>query len=161
MKRLIAFVTLLAFSSGCAHEVVRYPMVPEVETKRPEMAPLPPNPADEPLPEKTPKGDWLYPVEKDEKADDAGILVSEERATRDGMYRVRYKELRSICEADRAQWKAQRDIYEWQVAAARDALKKAEPNWFDKHKGDLGLLGGLVLGITMTVAAGAAITHVK
>jgi hypothetical protein len=151
---------------GCSTVRTVAPTVPDVLSRRVEDQQLPPDPAVEPLSGSLAKGDWVEPLEAGSclGADGkpvveaskpcpirSGIAVSEERAARDGLYRIRYKELRRNYEADRVVWGAQRALYESRLDLANKALEQAQPSWFDQHKGELGLLGGLLLG------AGAAV----
>jgi hypothetical protein len=164
-------VLVLVVATGCA----TVPVVPEplintrhvVETK-----PLPPDPALEALPDGTPAGDWVEPLEAASCLDKAGkalpdapspcpsrsgIASSEARAVRDAMYRNRYSELRRLYEADRQLWGAHRELYEERVRTGAEELKKAQPNWWQQHGPALGVVGGFVVGAASTIAITFAI----
>lgn len=148
MRSLLSLV--LIFTVGCATPAAYVPTV--AMERRIEEKPLPPDPATEPLPAGTPAGDWLEPVEKDQKLTRSGLLVSEARATRDGLFRIRYPELRRNYEADQQVWKAHRELYEARLKAADEALKKAEPGWWQQHGPAVGMVGGFLVGAALTVA---------
>lgn len=137
---------------GCATPAAYVPTVAVSPTKRVEMQPLPPDPSTEALPAGTPAGEWLEPLEKGQPASKSGLLTSEARATRDGLFRIRYPELRRNYEADRMVWQAHRELYEERLKAADEALKKAEPGWFQQHAFQLGVVGGFLIGAATTVA---------
>jgi hypothetical protein len=148
MRALLSLV--LIFTIGCATPSAYVPTV-AVE-RRIEEKPLPPDPATEPLPTGTPSGDWLEPAEKGQTLTRSGILISEARATRDGIFRIRYPELRRNYEADRQVWMAHRELYEARLKAADEALKKAEPGWWQQHGPALGMVAGFLVGAALTVA---------
>jgi hypothetical protein len=143
------------------------PTVPNSVIKRVEERELPPDPGEEKIPEEIPKGNWVEPIEKGECLDvngtpdpdtvrpcpsKSGIAVSEERAFRDGLYRVRYKQLRKLYVADRDVWSAHRELYEERLKLADKAIHDLQPSWFDRNKMQLGVIGGVVLGIATSVA---------
>lgn len=74
-----------------------------------------------------------------------GILMSEFRAARDGLYRASYVELRTILEADRAEWVAQRAVYEEQLTQAAQKIADLSPGWWGQHKGAVSFIGGFFL----------------
>jgi len=161
----LALLVLLV-SGGCATVNPVAPTVPISPDKRVEEQPLPTDPAAEVLPLEIPKGEWVEPLEQGSclGADGkvfatapkpcparSGIAVSEERAARDAMYRIRYKELRQNYMADRAVFAAQRLLYETRLNDANTALQNAQPNWFQRHAWELGILTGFVVGAGATV----------
>lgn len=152
------------------------PTVPDSVMKRVEGRELPPDPATESLPEGLPAGDWVEPIEKGECLDDdgtpdlsaprpcplrSGIAVSEERAYRDGLFRARYRELRENYKADRMVWGAHRELYETRLEAADKVIQNLQPNWWDRNKLQLGLVGGVVLGIATTIAVLAVTEEIR
>jgi hypothetical protein len=153
------FLILALFLAACGP----LPTPPTVaESKRVELAPLPPDPAEEKLEGNVPRGDWVEPQEANSCTAGcpakAGILVSEERAVRDGLYRVRYRELRLTYTADRQVWQAHRELYEKRLQLADQAIQKLQPSWWDRHKVALGVIGGFVLGSALTIGV-YAIAH--
>ena len=144
------------------------PTVPDTVVKRVEQQPLPPDPADEPLPDGIPPGEWVEPVEAGACAGKAppcpeksGILVSEARAVRDAKYRVRYKELRKNYEADRVVWGAHRELYEERLKLADREIQDLQPNWWDRNKLQIGVVGGVIIGIATSVAILAVTDEVR
>jgi hypothetical protein len=172
--RSLACALVCALVCACAGYKPYVPTVPE-GTKRVESTPLPPDPAKEPLPDGFAKGEWVEPLEAgsclDKKGETtaeavpcparSGIAVSEERAYRDGLYRVRYKELRTTCEADRQVWGAHRELYEGRLKLADQAIQDLQPKWWDRHKFQIGTIGGIILGVAATVAILAVTEEVQ
>lgn len=168
---------MLVVLAGCATTNSTYvPTVPLTPEKRVEQRPLPPDPATEALPAGTPAGDWLDALEAGSCLDStgkpvarapqpcpakSGILLSESRAARDGLFRIRYGELRKTFEADRAVWAAHRELYEGRLEDAAKALKAAEPNWFQRNAFQFGIVGGFILGAGMAVAITFAVNQVS
>lgn len=148
------FVLLLPLFLACASTLPTPPTVP-VE-KRAEEQPLPADPEEEKLDPNVPKGVWVEPQEANSCATGcpakSGILVSEERAVRDGLYRIRYRELRTNYTADRKVWAAHRELYEKRLQLADQAIQKLQPTWWERHKLQLGVVGGFVLGSALTIA---------
>lgn len=158
MRALLPVLILL----GCASAPVRPATIPV--TRAPEARALPPDPAEETLPPGTPAGEWVEPLEVGACYDvtglhggdtpcprRAGILSSEARAVRDGMYRIRYRELRTFYEADRTTWSAQRELYEALRHQDQATIEAMRPTWWDRNALPLGVAAGLVLGVgTMT-----------
>jgi hypothetical protein len=164
--RHIALVLALA-SSACVNKYVTPPTVP-VGEKRVEAIPLPPDPATEDmgtfckssgLPESPPCPDAaalndqrVEPLEQGDPAPFAGLIFGEGRVYRDGLYRIRYRELRSNYEADRKVWVAHRELYETRLGLADKAIRDLQPNWWERNAFTLGVFGGTTLGIVMSVA---------
>jgi hypothetical protein len=153
--RALLLVVVLALNSSCATVKPVAPTVPDDPSKRVEQQPLPADPAALPLPTGLPKGDWTAALEDGKCVTDenggpcpmlTGIVVSEERAWRDAQFRLAYKEIRIGYEVDRKVWGAQRALYEGRLNDANTALEKAQPNWFQRHAWELGIITGLVVG---------------
>ena len=144
------------------------PTVPNSVIKRVEQRPLPPDPATEPLPDGVPKVEWVRPLERGEceKAPKpcpavSGLAISEARAFRDAKYRIRYKELRSNYGADRQVWGAHRELYETRLGLADQTIQDLQPRWWDRNKFQIGVVGGVILGIITSVAILAVTEEVR
>ena len=161
MTRALSML-LVFLLSGCATLAPVPLTIPE--TKWVEAEPLPPDPATEKIAAKD--GDWIVPMDeeqcigKDGKiVSDApkpcpgkgGLLASEERITRLKLYEMDSKALRLNYMADRRVWAAQRALYEARLKDAGEALQKAQPDWFERHSFQLGVLGGAIIGVVMAV----------
>lgn len=159
-----ALALVLACTAACAGLKPTPPTVPE--SKRAETKELPPDPETEKL-EGVPDGDWIKPLEAGACVDIngklvpdytvpcpvlSGILMSEAKAARFGLYKVRYVELRKGYEADRAVWAAQRELYETRLKLADQEIQELQPGWWDKNKLSVGVIGGFILGTALTVA---------
>jgi hypothetical protein len=134
---------------------------------RVEEEPLPADPETEKLEGNVPPEDWVEPLEPGACLDSsgkpvagapkpcpvrAGIAMSEAKAARFGLYKIRYKELRTDFVSDRNVWKAQRELYEKRLQLADQAIQDLQPGWWDRHKAEFGVIGGFVLGAAMTIA---------
>lgn len=163
----LALVLCVMMASGCATTAPAALPTLIAASQIVEAKPLPPDPSVEPLPPGTPSGDSVEPIEAGTCLDKsgkpvagatspcpgkAGIEVSEARAARDALYRIRYPEMRRMYEADRQVWAAQRDLYEERVRTAQTELQKAQPSWWQQHGPALGMVAGFVVGAVMTVA---------
>jgi len=161
----IASLMLVCFFWGCATTPPPEPTV--TIGKRVEDQPLPPDPASEPLPDGTPKGEWAEPLEKGAcvKADGtvskdvvkpcparSGVSISEEKATRLALFKIRYPELRLNYQADRQVWKAHRELYETRLQLAADRIKELQPGWFQRHKFEIGIAAGFLVGAAITIS---------
>jgi hypothetical protein len=73
--------------------------------------------------------------------------MSEAKAARFGLFKVRYVELRRLYAADRMIWKAHRELYEERLQLADRTIQELQPGWWDRHKGEVGVLGGFILGV--------------
>jgi len=153
---------LVVLLSGCATLQPVPLTVPQ--SKWVESEPLPADPATEKISAKD--GDWVVPmdeeecIQKDGKiASDAGkpcpgrggLLVSEEKITRFKLYEMDSKALRLNYSADRRVWAAQRELYEARLKDAGEALQKAQPDWFERHGFQLGVMAGAVIGVAMAI----------
>jgi hypothetical protein len=150
--RLLAL--LLPLFLACAGTLPTPPTV--AEAKRVEQEPLAPDPQEDKLDPNVPKGEWVEPLEANSCTPScparSGILVSEERAVRDGLYRIRYRALRTNYLADRQVWVAHRELYEKRLQLADQAIQKLQPGWWERHRFQLGVVGGFVLGSALTIA---------
>ena len=170
------FVSIILIGSlilnGCATVPPPTPVVPDNPDKRVEEQPLPVDPAAMVPPAQLPKEEWVEPLEAGGcvGADGAsavphpcpnhsGIFMSEMKAWRLTQYELRYKELRLDYQSDQKVWSAQRALYEKQILVAEAKLKAAEPDWYQQHKMDLGILGGFVLGAGVSVGITYSITR--
>lgn len=163
MNRYILVLSFLLASCASRAQVV--PTVPESALKRVEEQDLPPDPKQEKLPDGLPKGDWIISMEKGSCVNEDGVMVndypcpdkdgilsSEERAYRDGLFRIRYKELRENYQADKELWKVHRELYETRLQLAAQAIEDLQPSWWDRNKLQLGMVSGIVLGIASSAA---------
>lgn len=157
---------LVVLALGCASTPRPTPAIPL--TRAPEVRELPSDPAEEALPPGTPPGESIEPLEAGSCYDATGVrggnqpcpsrsglLVSEARAVRDGLYRIRYRELRVLYGGDRTTWSAQRELYEAMIARDRAEIERLRPTWLQQNGLALGLASGLVLGIGASVAIAA------
>lgn len=166
MKRAVSILLVFALT-GCATVPTLAPTVAVNAEKRVEMRPLPPDPLTEALPPGTPPEDWVLPLEAGSCFDKAGkpaqdapkpcpersgVSLSESRAVRAKLLQIRYPELRRLYEADRMVWVAHRELYEERLKLADDKIRSMQPNWFERHALQLGIVGGFVLGAVMTVS---------
>lgn len=174
MTRAFALAWMCWVISGCATTKPAAYAPLFGAAKRVEEKPLPPDPAEEALP-KLPDGsaltEWVEPLEKGSCIDATGkavgskpcpavegLAVSEGQATRDLLFRTRYRELRRLYDADRGIWSAHRELYEERLRTADEALKKAEPDWWQRNKGEVGTITGFVLGVAVTIGVVYALT---
>jgi len=165
--RIIALCALLALGCGAAQAPQVRPIV--AEDRRPEARALPTDVREEPLPEGTPVTpgeDYVVPVTAGECAGatetcpaEDGIQVSEARANRDALYRIRYRELRDTYDADRMVWSAHRELYEAQVAADREEIARLQPSWWEQHDAEIMAAVGVVVGAALTVAITFAVNQ--
>jgi hypothetical protein len=58
-------------------------------------------------------------------------------------------------------WQAHRDLYEARLKSADEALRKAEPGWWQQHGPAVGVAGGFVVGAVLTVALTYAVQPVR
>lgn len=163
---VVVALALLTFGCGAATSAEVRPLV--ADARRPEARELPPDPRVEALPDGTPADppeNFVEPVEVGSCVavgskvlpsapcpSQGGILVSEARAARDGMFRIRYPELRQTYEADRQVWAAQRELYEAQIAADREEIERLQPTWWDRNGFAIGTAAGFIIGAAVTIA---------
>ena len=153
---------------GCAGIKPAEPYVPKDDWE--ETKTLPPHPEDIKLYPKTKKGDWIEPsivgscigANGDIRPElgfpcppKSGLLVSEERVARDILYRSEYKRLRTFYEADRLVWRAHRALYEERLKLAQERINELRPNWWERNAFQIGIGGGLVLGVSLVAILGA------
>lgn len=110
----------------------------------PEELPLPPNPREE---------DLNLPPDEDPAEvatrcpTDPYICITNARAARDALFRIRYDELRGIVEADRSVWASHRELYEGTLAVAESQLFECQRPWWDDYKFQLGVGTGFIIGV--------------
>lgn len=156
---------VLACVTACASPRVVAPTV--AESHRVETEPLPPDPETEKLEGSAPDEDWIEPLEPGSCVDvsgkplpgitrpcpaRAGIAMSEARAARFGLFKIRYKELRINYVSDRKVWAVQREVYETRLKLADQAIQDLQPDWWDRHKGEFGVIGGFIIGAAISVS---------
>lgn len=150
----------LVFVAGCAAQQTPSPNYTIPESRWVEVDALPPNPADETIdPTFTGEEDFVISYEPGmlDLPEVPGILISERRATRDALYRIRYGELRIHYEQDRLVWAAHREAYEIRLQFAESEIDRLQPSWWDRHKGTALGMAGFVVGSILTVALVAVV----
>lgn len=160
MRKLLAVLALV----GCTSAPPLPPTIPE--ERRVELEPLPPDPEDEVLPANVPTVEWVEPLEVNACFDPStgkavnkpcpaknGIAMSEAKAIKLGFYKIRYREMRTNYASDRKVFGAQRELYETRLKLADKAIQDLQPSWLDKHKAELGIFGGFILGVGTVIAA--------
>jgi hypothetical protein len=159
-----SFLALLLV--GCATAPPLAPTVPI--DRRVEEEVLPPDPETEPLDSKLGSADWIEPLESGSCHDAvgkllvrpcpvrSGIAMSEAKAARFGLYKLRYRQLRTNYEANMKVVGVQRELYETRLKQADKAIRDLQPSWLDQHSTELGILGGFALGVATVYAARAA-----
>jgi len=181
--RVVVVLVIFAVGCGAAQTPEVRPLV--AEDRRPEARELPQDARDEALPEGTPTepgegyvvpvdaGECIPPggIQMPDSEDDedrfvagpcpeqSGIMVSEARANRDAIYRIRYREMRDTYEADRRVWSAHRELYEAQVQADREEIARLQPTWWERHDGTILTAVGVVVGAAITVAITFAVNQ--
>jgi len=179
--RKLLISALIITGCGAAQSPEVRPLV--AENRRPEMQEMPLNAQTEPLPEDTPTdlpesyvepiemgqcipvyGTTVPPSEEEQTIpgpcpEQSGVFVSEARANRDVIYRIRYREMRRSYEADRQVWSAHRELYEAQIAADRDEIENLQPTWFEQHDGEIMAAVGVVVGAAIAVAITFAVNQ--
>ena len=90
-----------------------------------------------------------------------GILMSQEMAMRAARLKVSYDEMRGLYKVDLATMDRERGIYERHLKAADDEIiewrERSRRSWWEKNRGLVGLVGGVVVGAAMTIGIAAAI----
>jgi hypothetical protein len=160
MRKTILVV--LAFLSGCATLAPVPLTIPE--TKWVETQPLPADPSTAKVPFSD--GDWAVPMDEEEcitkdgmPVADApkpcpgkgGILVSEEKIARLKLFQLDSNQLRQNYAADKLVWAAQRMLYEARLKDAGEAIQKLQPDWFQLHATEIGMLFGMLVGVGTAV----------
>lgn len=157
MQRTLLLIAL----AGCTSVTPLPPTIPAEH--RIENDPVPPDPETEALDPKISAADWVEPLDSGSCHDAAGrllvkpcpvrsgIAMSEAKAARFGLFKIRYRELRETLIADLKVFGAQRELYETRLQLADKTIQDLQPGWIDQHKAELGVIGGFVLGI-VTVA---------
>jgi hypothetical protein len=144
------------FVAGCAAVPVRGDPTFS-QSHRVETIPLPEDPERIAIPSNIPKEEWLEAQEAGVLAKRSGILVSEARAYRDGLFRISYRELRAIVMSEQSVWAAHRELYEERLQQADRKIRDMQPDWFTRHEGQLGVVGGFIVGASLTVGLTYAI----
>jgi hypothetical protein len=167
MNRLIL---ILAIGAGCAGLPPPPPTV-SLGERRVEERPLPPDPKTEKLTGQGDMAEWAIAQRSGQCTDSkektepivgpcpklSGILLSEGKAARYSLLDLRYRELRANYTADQEVWKVHRQLYEERLKLANKAIYDLQPGWWDRHKLEIGVGGGFVLGIAVSVAIVALI----
>ena len=165
---------LMVWLVGCA--TAAQPQYLVHTDHQPETRALPADPATEPLPSGAPaNSDFVEPSEPGSCLDAqghiaadaprpcpnrAGIVVGETRAVRDGLFRLRYRELRVLYEADRQVWTAHRTLYEGQLQRADQHIQSLRPTWWQNNALGLGIGCGFLVGAVSVIAVLAVTNHV-
>ncbi len=143
---------IVLFSALCMSCAGARPLPPTVvQERRVEERTLPPDPETEKL--EGPQEEWVEPLESGTCPTRSGIAMSEAKAARLGLFKIRYVELRRLYEADRMIWKAHRELYEERLELADRTIQNLQPRWWDRHKGEVGVIGGFVLGVGVAFAS--------
>jgi hypothetical protein len=164
-KIFVLTIAFLGTACGATHAVNERPLV--ALDRRPEIAELPTDPEIEAIPEgyDTTLGEELAePLEAGQCVDGTGVVrsegpcpgwsgiaISEARAARNAMYRIRYRELRRGYQADRQVWAAHRELYEAQVLRDREEIENLQPTWWDRNGFIIGIAGGFILGAATAI----------
>lgn len=146
MKTLIA-ITLFSFGCTAARPAVQYQGIPP-GPRRVEDVALPDRPNPESLPEAQ---NYAIPLPQGTKAPKDGILLSPEKMERALELMLSYDELRTLYENDRIVWQNQRGTYEDTLVEANKEIVRLNPTWWDDHKLEIGLVGGAVIGIGLSL----------
>lgn len=162
MRAVLAI--FLAVSLGCAARQSSAPAYTIAENRWVEREELPPDPATEELPGDPPgREDDIEAYEPRDPSNPswAGIVISERRAARDGLYRIRYGELRAHYDADREIWKVHREAYETRLTLAAETIEDLQPTWWDEHKGVVIGISFFVIGVGTAMGSYALATRTK
>jgi len=151
----------LLLAVGCASAPRVQPFT-IAEARWVEARELPPNPRDEPLPGDVPTdSDETFVAPYEPGAGDnptvPGLVVSEARATRDALFRIRYDELRKLYQADRSVWEVHRETYELRLKLAGDRIVELQPSWWQENGVQVIGIFGFVLGVSATVGIAGAL----
>ena len=160
MKVLIAVMLVVAVSCGGAPqvEVIEHTLPDPLFSRE-----LPERPAKVPLDKRLSVSvsecivEGSNPLQKTPP----GIMMSKEMAMRAARLKVAYDEIRGLYEIDLATMDREREVYERHLKAADDEIVewriKARRSWFEKNKGTVGLVLGVVTGAALTVGIAAAV----
>lgn len=155
MRKLFSLV--LVVSMGCAS--TPRPVAPTIaEARWVETRELPADPADEALDDYLGEEDDVRPYEPEDPEIEPGIWTSERRAARDGLYRLRYRELRILYAQDRLIWAVHREAYETRLQLAATELENLRPTWWSRSRGEILGVTGFVIGVLSTVAITFAVS---
>jgi hypothetical protein len=146
-----AVLSVILALAACAHPEIRHEPLFSGD-RIVEKLPMPEHPAAVDLSKFPGEETQIVDLTLGKAAPFDGLLFSERRAARDGLYRTRYVELRKILEADRKEWSAQRMLYETQLGQAEQKISDLQPSWWQEHKGAIAFLSGFVLATAGTIA---------
>lgn len=94
-----------------------------------------------------------------------GIMLSQEMAVAAGRLRVFYDELRGLCQVDLRTMDRERAIYERNLQLADEEIQRqterAERSWLEQNAGVLGVVGGILIGVAVSVGILAAMDGVS
>lgn len=148
MRTVLPIILLL--SAGC---VTIKPIPPTIdESKRVENSTLPEDPGSKVISVDGSSAEWAAGVADGECPEKGGILYSEPKAQRLELYKTDYKLLRKMYEADRSVWVSHRSLYETKLQLAGEELQRKQPNWFQSHAFEIGILTGA--GVAAAIAVG-------
>jgi hypothetical protein len=162
--KFVTLITLFTFGCAAVQTPAPPPLIADTPVQRPETQPLPADPGTIAIDPHFGTADFAQPLSAgsciNSKGTDvgtgpcpaqSGILMSEARAARMGLYQSGYKLLLADDVGARQVWTADRTLYETNYQLDQAALKKAEPTWMEKHAFELGIVTGVVVGIGMTL----------
>lgn len=90
-----------------------------------------------------------------------GVLLSADTAAYVGRLRIGYDELRQLYAVDLRTWGREREVYQRHLSLADDEIdranERAERSWWEQHGDEVGLVGGFILGVVITVGVVAAV----
>lgn len=93
-----------------------------------------------------------------------GIMLSQEMAVAAGRLRVSYDELRGLYQVDLRTMDREREIYERNLQLSDDEIQRqiqrAERSWLEQNAGVLGLVGGILIGVAVSIGILAAMNGV-
>lgn len=151
------FLLVLSLLTACAARIPAPVLAPPENLVEVEKNPMPPNPETEDIGSAT--GEWVVPIEAGSCLNAlgpcpalSGIEMGEAKAARFGLYKIRYRELRTDFESSRDVWTAQRSLYAKKLDDANHTIQDMQPGWWDRNKGQIGTVGGFVLGTLFTVS---------
>jgi hypothetical protein len=90
-----------------------------------------------------------------------GVLFPDESAAYVARLRVSYDEVRGLYEIDQRTWERERQIYTRHLEMADEEIQRAneraERTWWELHGDEVGLIGGFVVGVAVTIGIVAAV----
>lgn len=161
LSRHVLCVILAVFASagcaGAAEGKIEYPLVKrQVEKKEVDIPPSLPSVR-------------FDPIEAGEAAKEGGFFVSESSAVNLAKIRVEHNRVRDMYVLEQKSNKKEAEILGGALDEANGRIvvlqtsldKEREGTWFSRNAVTLGVVGGFVVGSTMTVAIVAAVAEVK